>query len=231
MDGHLKFWKKKDPSATDAGNFASGVGVEFVKHYRAHLSPILALTVSANGALAATIAADGHLTGNPGDLGSVKVFDVENFGMCICLGILPSSLIVMLTSRAEWTDMINIFSLDYKPSTACWVHPRGQSRALLAIAEEDSHIIRLYDGRGESKPVAVIENVHRKGNVVTILAYNEPYDTVVSADDKGMIEYWSPREPFELPETAGMWRYKSDTDLYEFRKVCDVAVLAGSTAY
>lgn len=34
-----------------------------------------------------------------------------------------------------------------------------------------------------------------------------------------MVEYWSPKEPFELPETPGMWRYKSETDLYEFKKV------------
>lgn len=49
--------------------------------------------------------------------------------------------------------------------------------------------------------------------------YNDAYDTIVSADDKGMVEYWSPREPFELAEVPGMWKYKSDTDLYEFKKV------------
>ncbi|KAK9897692.1 hypothetical protein P389DRAFT_60626 [Cystobasidium minutum MCA 4210] len=196
VDGHLKFWKKKDPADSDASGSTSGVGIEFVKHYRAHLGPILALPVSADGTLAATISADGNALASGGQnvQGSIKVFDVENF------------------------DMINIISLDYRPSTACWVHPRKQARSLLAVAEEGSNVIRLYDGRGDGKAIMTVENVHRKGSAVQIIAYNEPYDTVVSSDDKGMVEYWSPREPFELPEIAGLWRYKSETDLYEFKK-------------
>lgn len=34
-----------------------------------------------------------------------------------------------------------------------------------------------------------------------------------------MIEYWSPREPFEKPDDiAGLWDYKSSTDLYDYKK-------------
>jgi hypothetical protein len=33
-----------------------------------------------------------------------------------------------------------------------------------------------------------------------------------------MVEYWSPDAPFELPETLD-FEMKSQTDLYEFRKV------------
>ena len=82
VDGHLKFWKKKDPSSTSTDSATTGVGIEFVKHYRAHLSPVLALSVSADGLLAATVAADGAQHGGASDqIGSVKVFDVENFGL------------------------------------------------------------------------------------------------------------------------------------------------------
>jgi len=197
VDGHLKIWKKKDPNDTE-GDAASGVGIEFVKHYRAHLSPILSLAVSADGRLAATVAADGQMLAAGGYKdnvkGSVKVFDIENF------------------------DMINILSLPYKPHSCTWVHPRKQARSLLAITEAQSHVVRIYDGRGDGNPLMTFENVHRKGSAVTLLAYNDAYDTVVSADDKGMIEYWQAREPFELPETPGLWKFKSDTDLYEFRK-------------
>lgn len=60
----------------------------FVKHFRAHLSPILSLAVSADGGLAATIAADGTLLaagGYKNDVkGSVKVFDIANFGKSAC---------------------------------------------------------------------------------------------------------------------------------------------------
>ena len=66
--------------------------------------------------------------------------------------------------------MINILSLSFRPSTACWVHPRGQARSLLAVTEEGSHIIRIYDGRGTNEPVMTVEKVHRAGSSVEILA-------------------------------------------------------------
>lgn len=59
MDGHLKLWKKQE------------AGIEFVKHYRAHLVSVLAVSASADGQLFATVAEDG----------TAKVFDVVNFGM------------------------------------------------------------------------------------------------------------------------------------------------------
>ena len=58
IDGHLKFWKKQD------------IGIEFVKHYRAHLAPVTGVSASADGQLFASVAEDG----------SAKVFDVINFG-------------------------------------------------------------------------------------------------------------------------------------------------------
>ncbi len=51
--------------------------------------------------------------------------------------------------------------------------------------------------------------------------YSDRYDTVISADESGFIEYWKPTEPFELPKNVpGLWSYKTQTDLYEFKKVC-----------
>lgn len=41
---------------------------------------------------------------------------------------------------------------------------------------------------------------------------------MVSADVGGMVEYWSPREPYELPKGRGLWEYKSRTDLFDFKK-------------
>jgi peptidylprolyl isomerase domain and WD repeat-containing protein 1 len=76
-------------------------------------------------------------------------------------------------------DMINIISLDYRPSTACWVHPRKQARSLLAVAEEGSNVIRMYDGRGDGKPVYTVENVHRKGSAVTIIAVSGAFIDVL----------------------------------------------------
>jgi peptidylprolyl isomerase domain and WD repeat-containing protein 1 len=58
IDGHLKLWKKQE------------VGIEFVKHYRAHLAQVLGVSASADGTLFASVAEDG----------TAKVFDVVNFG-------------------------------------------------------------------------------------------------------------------------------------------------------
>jgi peptidylprolyl isomerase domain and WD repeat-containing protein 1 len=61
IDGHLKLWKKQD------------TGIEFVKHYRAHMMPIVGVSASADGELFASIAEDE----------SAKVFDVVNFGASV----------------------------------------------------------------------------------------------------------------------------------------------------
>ncbi len=58
VDGIVKLWKKQEQ------------GIEFVKLYRAHLAPVVAVSASADGQLFASVAEDG----------SAKVFDVVNFG-------------------------------------------------------------------------------------------------------------------------------------------------------
>ncbi|KAF8319014.1 hypothetical protein DL93DRAFT_2053995 [Clavulina sp. PMI_390] len=169
VDGHLKIWKKQE------------IGIEFVKHYRAHSVPISAIAVSADGQLCASMAEDG----------SVKVFDVVNF------------------------DMINMMKLDFVPLTCCWVHKRGQAQSLLAISDSASGAIHIYDGRGNG---TALEKVSIHQAPVHLMKYTDRYDTVVSADQSGFLEYWQPREPFEPPKVRGMWELKSSTDLYEFKK-------------
>ncbi|XP_076800804.1 peptidylprolyl isomerase domain and WD repeat-containing protein 1-like [Clavelina lepadiformis] len=70
QDGHVKFWKKSDQ------------GIEFVKHFRAHLAPITSMAVSYNGELMCSVSSDEAL----------KVFDVINFDMInmLKLGFKPS---------------------------------------------------------------------------------------------------------------------------------------------
>ncbi|EJC97808.1 peptidyl-prolyl cis-trans isomerase [Fomitiporia mediterranea MF3/22] len=181
IDGHLKLWKKQE------------VGIEFVKHYRAHLQQVTGVSASVDGTLFASISEDG----------TAKVFDVVNF------------------------DMINMIKLGFVPHCCCWVHGKGKAQALLAVSESNSGVIRIYDGRGDDKPLFVVDKVHRfpvhimTARLLTraVDKYNDRYDTVVSADENGFIEYWQPFEPFELPKNVPrMWEYKSSTDLFEFKK-------------
>ncbi|KAK7056845.1 Peptidyl-prolyl cis-trans isomerase cyp15 [Paramarasmius palmivorus] len=156
VDGHLKLWKKQE------------TGIEFVKHYRAHLQPITGVSASADGQLFATVSEDG----------TAKVFDVVNFG--------------------EYDQ-------------------HHQAGGILAISDASSGTIRLYDGRGNDTPLETVQSLHRFP--VHIMTYSDRYDTVVSADEGGFIEYWQPTEPFGLPKNVpGLWSYKSETDLYEFKK-------------
>ncbi|KAI9465600.1 hypothetical protein BJY52DRAFT_1245051 [Lactarius psammicola] len=171
VDGHLKLWKKQD------------TGIEFVKHYRAHMSPILGVSASADGELFASVAEDG----------SAKVFDVVNF------------------------DMINMIKLGFTPKACCWVHRRGQAQGILAVSEQNSGTIRLYDGRGDGKPLETLEKLHRFP--IHLMTYSDRFDCVISADEGGFVEYWTPSEQFELPTNVpGLWSFKSQTDLYEFKK-------------
>ncbi|KAF9533146.1 hypothetical protein CPB83DRAFT_845916 [Crepidotus variabilis] len=171
IDGNLKLWKKQEQ------------GIEFVKHYRAHITPISAISASSDGQLLATVSDDM----------TAKVFDVVNF------------------------DMINIIKLGFKPATCCWVHNRGRPQGLLAVSDATSGVIRLYDGRGGDQPLETVEGVHRFP--VHVMSYSDRYDTVISADEQGFVEYWQPSEPFGLPKNVPkLWNYKSETDLYEFKK-------------
>ena len=104
VDGHLKLWKKQD------------TGIEFVKHYRAHLLPITGISASADGQLLASISEDG----------SAKVFDVVNFGAY------PHNVQIVETHNC-CIDMINMIKLGFTPRACCWVHRRGQAQGLLAV--------------------------------------------------------------------------------------------------
>jgi peptidylprolyl isomerase domain and WD repeat-containing protein 1 len=58
VDGHVKFWKKTEK------------GIEFVKHFRAHLGVIVAIAVAHNGSVFASAGSDK----------AIKIFDIVNFG-------------------------------------------------------------------------------------------------------------------------------------------------------
>ena len=53
---------------------------------------------------------------------------------------------------------------------------------------------------------------------IACMVYNAAFDVVVSADQGGMIEYWSgPKGDYQMPKNVD-FESKLDTDLYEFAK-------------
>ncbi|KAI1954243.1 Peptidyl-prolyl cis-trans isomerase cyp15 [Ophidiomyces ophidiicola] len=141
--------------------------------------------------LSVSVSADGRSFATTGADQTVKIFDVVTF------------------------DLLAALSPDFTPSCVCWVHPRGASLPLLAVAGESNNTICIFDGRGENQvPLHTLSHIHRT-SVVT-MAYNNTYDCVVSADNGGMLEYWRPSENFEKPD--GLFDLKSSTDLFAFKK-------------
>lgn len=81
----MKLWKKQE------------TGIEFVKHYRAHLAPIVAVSASADGTLFASIAEDG----------TAKIFDVVNFG---ALYASSSFILFIFSLRYDQHDQFGVYT-------------------------------------------------------------------------------------------------------------------------
>lgn len=57
--------------------------------------------------------------------------------------------------------MINILRFPFTPKTCCWVHEPGAGQSLLAVSDMNSPTIRIYDGRGDGKPLYELTKLHR----------------------------------------------------------------------
>ncbi len=87
---------------------------------------------------------------------------------------------------------------------------------LLAVSDSAEPHISIYDGRGEKvEPIAVLRTLHRTS--VSVMAYNDAHDCVISADEGGMLEYWRPSGSYEKPDSV--FEFKSSTNLFDFKKV------------
>ena len=185
-DGQLKFWKKMQK------------GIEFVKHFKAHMASIAGMAATIDGSLLATTASDK----------AYKVFDVLSF------------------------DMIHWVRLDFVPGACEWLGGgSSRSRPLLAIADAEAPPIRLFDAADEG---ALVRTVSVHAAPVLVLRYNAPKGAVVSADARGVIEYWPVEGELAGDSSGGgsggggsgssgalpgvAFRFKTETDLYAIAK-------------
>ncbi|KAM7536269.1 hypothetical protein Aperf_G00000086381 [Anoplocephala perfoliata] len=107
-DGHLKFWR-----------LASTRGLEFVKHYRAHLGAITGLAISHDGELACTV----------GDDKTAKIFDVINFDMIsmMKLGFVPRECCFVYTAQ----DGCAVIAIADRDSSAIHIYDARTKDTLL----------------------------------------------------------------------------------------------------
>lgn len=90
---------------------------------------------------------------------------------------------------------------------------------IMNSSDKNSQIISVYDGKDSQKdPLFTVDNLHKEP--VHIMAYSPLANAIVSCDDSGMVEYWTLNEDdkWQHPNTVH-WKYKTETDLYEFKKV------------
>ncbi|CAG7834170.1 unnamed protein product [Allacma fusca] len=119
-------------------------------------------------------------------LGNIQAITINSTGTLLCSVSSDKSLKVFDVVNF---DMINMMTLAYVPQTCEWVHCSGDPIPALAIAEENSNKIYIYDGQGSSEPIKILERMHR--SPVTIIKYNPVFEAVISVDVKGMIQYWT----------------------------------------
>ncbi|XP_047996891.1 peptidylprolyl isomerase domain and WD repeat-containing protein 1 [Leguminivora glycinivorella] len=171
QDGHLKFWKKQEE------------GIEFVKHFRCHLTTISDIAANSTGSLLCTASPEKTL----------KVFDVVNF------------------------DMINMITVEFEPYRVEWVHSAGDPISALAVSEKGSNKIHIFDGtQAAGTPLHTFETLHQ--STVATIKYNPVFETAVSVDKAGIVEYWTgPKHEYKFPKNVE-FDSKLDTDLFDFVK-------------
>ncbi|KAF2842888.1 peptidyl-prolyl cis-trans isomerase cypE [Patellaria atrata CBS 101060] len=144
-----------------------------------------------------SVSSDGRSFATAGADKTVKIFDVITF------------------------DLLSMLTLEAIPKCVCWVHRRGASFPILAVSTEADSSIQLYDGRGENQqPIHTLKGLHRRP--VSVMAFNNEYDCVISADEGGMLEYWRSGGDYEKPDNV--WSMKSSTNLFEFKKAKSVPI-------
>ncbi|GMH11120.1 hypothetical protein Nepgr_012961 [Nepenthes gracilis] len=129
---------------------------------------------------------------------SVKIYDVVNF------------------------DMMVMIRIPFVPGAVEWVYKQGDVKAKLATSDRNSSLVHIYDVRAGSNEPIISKEIHL--DPVKVLKYNPVFDTVISADTHGLIEYWNP-STLEFPESGVNFRLKTDTDLLEILK-CKTTVSA-----
>ncbi|KAG2329978.1 hypothetical protein Bca52824_001158 [Brassica carinata] len=144
------------------------------------------------------VSVDGLLCCTISNEHAVKIYDVVNY------------------------DMMAMVRLPYIPGAVEWVYTHGDVKAKLAISDRNSSFVHIYDPRsGSNEPIASKE-MH--SYPIKVMKYNPVYDTMISGDIKGLIEYWSPAT-LQFPEDEVNFKLKSDTNLFEIIK-CKTAISA-----
>ncbi|BFZ57810.1 Peptidyl-prolyl cis-trans isomerase cyp15 [Savitreella phatthalungensis] len=191
-----------------------------------HRAPVSHITVAARPAVVYTASTDGTLKCWKHDVDSfdlLRQFRPHSSSINE-LVTSPDEKLVAVSSKGDKAlavfdndtfDQTITLELDFVPGKVCWVRTPQDSASLLAVADADSPRVDILDPYAAAT-AAIFSYADIHSAPLTSLAYNPKYNCVISADEKGNIEYWQVNASHTRP--AEVFRTKSSTDLYEFRK-------------
>jgi peptidylprolyl isomerase domain and WD repeat-containing protein 1 len=126
------------------------------------------------------VSPDGLLCCTISDDNSAKVYDVVNY------------------------DMMSMLRLSFVPGAIEWVCKQGDAKAKLAISELSTPMVHIFDACAHSNEPSDSKKI--SSAPIRVMKYNAACDVVVSADAKGLIEYWSPNS-LEFPSHCSNSRW------------------------
>ena len=164
-------------------------GIEFVKAFACD-SVVVDAAISVNGRDLAVLTNDKKL----------RLFDIETFNM------------LSLVSVSPW------FGAPQRPLVITYVSSSASIEQKLAITNDTTGAVTLFDlslltEMGKTYQPDVF-SVHEAP--VVLLKYSQAMDAIVSIDNEGFIEVWSPAS-LGIPERCSI-ESKFDTDLFELKK-------------
>ena len=114
-------------------------------------------------------------------------------------------------------DMINFIKLNFFPFLCEFISKSNLMTKICAVSEKDKGNIYIVDIKNNS----IIKKLEMHHSQITNMKINWIYETVISTDNIGMIEYWSNKDNYDLPDKNIKFSLKIETDLYnlsEFKK-------------
>jgi peptidylprolyl isomerase domain and WD repeat-containing protein 1 len=111
-------------------------------------------------------------------------------------------------------DMINMYKLDFDPSTCEFIYKLNEAKPTIAIAEHQKTLIHILQLDDKLKEVKLLD-FHLAP--IRLITFNPQLEVAVSIDTKGIVEYWS-TETYEFPKKKVKFEYKLETDYIELAK-------------
>ena len=112
-------------------------------------------------------------------------------------------------------DMINFIKLNFFPFLCEFISKSNLMNKICAVSEKEKGNIYIIDIKKNS----IIKKLEMHHSQITNMKINWIYETIISTDNIGMIEYWSNKENYDLPDKYIKFSLKIETDLYNLSEL------------